>query len=189
MRKVLIALVNELTRGIYAENFSQNEFKAITTASGKEAYKMAQEETPDVIIADVSLYGIGGLELIKKIKEDEKIKKIPVIIYSRTGNELHRKKAMDLEARDFISGVWDSPKKVVSRAKAHLGVQKGYIIHPSEKSLRELKELSGDLGENIYCPSCDGIKSIYLIRDLSFGENYFKISFLCPKCSFRKPRQ
>ncbi len=187
MGKILIALVNNLTREMYAQNFSKNNFEVITASNGKEAYRLAKKEKPEAIVADVSLHEMSGFELIKNLKKDKNTSRIPVLIYSRTGSNLHKKTAIKVEARDFINGVWDSPKKIVLKVKSHLGAQKGYLIHPSEDSFESLKEMADDLEEDAYCPFCKGNKSLYLIRDLSTGKNYFKVSLVCPKCSFKGP--
>ncbi len=182
-KKILIAINNDFTRDVFSKNFIGGDFEITTASNGKEALLKSKEIIPDIIIADVSLNEINGFELTELLKKEETTKRIPILIYSRSGSSEHRKKAINLEAKDFINGLSDSPKQAVLRVNVHLGKQKSYLIEPSKSSLKKTKELADDIEKNLKCSSCGNNKSIYLMRNLNAGENDFKLSFVCLNCS------
>jgi DNA-binding response OmpR family regulator len=187
-KRILIAIANQFTLDVFNENFLQENFEVITVSNGNSAFQIAQEKLPDIIIADVALAEINGFEIAELLKKNNNTKKIPVIIYSRSGSSEHKEKSIDLMVNDFVNGLAESPKEIVSKVKIHLGTQKSYIIEPSENSLEKTSELANDIKENIKCPLCNKKKHLYLMRNLSAGEKDFKISFVCLDCSFQKSR-
>ena len=189
MKKILIAINNDFTRKAYSEVFSNEKFKVLKVKNGKEALNLAIEERPDIILADISLSEMGGFELLKSLKEETSTKGIPVIIFSQLEKEEDENKAMKLEAKDFIVGARTSLRDVVRRIKVHLGREKTYRLPIAENLSQVAKELAGDLGyvPTLRCPNCDTSFILLLTRDLSKGEDYFKASFICPKC-FQGPK-
>jgi len=186
MKKALIALGSDFSNEVFKDNFFKEGFQVATSANGKEALEIIKTEAPDIIVADINLPEIGGLELLDKLKEKEETKRIPVIIYSRTGAQKHREDAMDHEARDFVIGLSDSPHNVVLKAKTHLGEQKAYLIPlPKESEISDTITRDLGLGGGPKCPSCSSGLSLHLLRNLNLGKNTFKVSIVCPKCEFR----
>ncbi len=189
MKKILIALSSSFTSETFKENFLREGFQVGVVNNGKEALEVIKRDSPDLVLADVSLEEIDGFELIKKIKEDSRINRIPVIIYSRSGSSEHREKAMDYEARDFVVGHSESPRDVAFRIKNYLKEQKAYIIplNPDiEGSNDIIKELNqkGEKG----CPSCNNNLSLYLLRNPLMGESVFSVSLVCLKCNYRSKK-
>ena len=76
---ILITEDNDELRN-YLKKFLANYFKVITTKSGEEALDLLENLTPDVMITDVSMPGISGIELTKKLKEDPSKQHIAIIV-------------------------------------------------------------------------------------------------------------
>ncbi len=186
MKKVLIAIQSKFTNESFRENFFQEGFQVATTTSGREALEIINQAPPDAILADANLPELNAFEILERIKDNEKMERIPFIVYSRSGAEEHRERAMDLEARDFVVGLSDPPKDVVMKVKSHLGEQKAYILDISS-DMESGAEIARDMGYKYgaRCSSCNNTLSLHLLRNLSWGENAFKVSLICPRCSFR----
>lgn len=179
IKRILIALNNDFLRNTYEEVFkAESGFEILSTKDGNEALKSIQNEKLDLIMVDISLSGIGGFDLIAKIKEEGK--NIPVIIMDQYENKENKEKAMELEARDFIATSSASPNEILRKIKIVLGEQKSYRIKISD--IEEARILYNDLGysSDFKCPQCGSIMELNLIRDLSKGNNYFLVSFVCP---------
>jgi len=187
MKKILIALTSDFTNRIFEDSFLKENFQVATTTRGERALDIINQDLPDVIIADANLDDISAFALLELLKKNEKTERIPFIVYSRTGSGEHRDKAMDCEAKDFIVGLSDSPRDVVSKIKSHLGEQAAYVFAISEKNKDAALSLARDIGYEggTKCPTCSSDLSLYLLRNLSLGKNTFKISLICSKCSFR----
>ena len=184
MKKILIAISDDFTRYVYSQVFREEKFEVLETRSGKETLNLAKSEKPDIILADILLLEIGGLELLKTLREEPLTKKIPVVIFTQLEKEGDKLKAMDLGAKDFIVGTFTPPLEAVLRIKIALGEEKTYRLTIPE-NLVVVQELAKDLGYNpsLKCLKCGNLLSLFLIKDLSKGKNYFKISFICPKCN------
>ena len=64
-----------------AENLLTKEgCDVITADDGNEAMEMAEEESPDLIIMDIMLPGVSGLDLVRTMKADDKLKDTPIIV-------------------------------------------------------------------------------------------------------------
>ena len=78
-KTVLIVEDNELNMKLFQDLLEAHGFETLQTKDGKQALKMAQEHRPDLIIMDIQLPEVSGLEVTSWIKNDDDIKHIPVI--------------------------------------------------------------------------------------------------------------
>jgi PleD family two-component response regulator len=191
MKKIIIALESNFTNKIFENSFLEENFEVATTTRGEKALEIINQSAPDVIIADTNLHDINAFELLEILKKNENTKRIPFIVYSRTGSVEHREKAMDHEAKDFVIGLSDSPRDVVSKIKSHLGEEAVYVFEIDEKNKNTGLRIARDIGYEggTKCPKCSSDLSLYLLRNLALGKNTFKISLVCSKCAFRHGSQ
>ena len=82
MKKVIIIDDSATSLNLLKVNFTKNNWEAYGAQNAKVAYEMIYDIAPDLIVTDAIMPLIGGFQLIKAIREDEKISKIPVIVYS-----------------------------------------------------------------------------------------------------------
>lgn len=184
MKKILIVSKDDFTEQLYSDIFSEERFEIITTQSGQEALTLAKQKKPDAILTNIDLKDISGFDLLKLFQSDPETKRIPVVVFTNFEKAGDKKKAIELEARDFIISAKVTPRDVVLRMRTLLGEEKSYQI-PIENKSDDLIELSRDLGYkgSLTCMKCGAPLELYLMRDFRSGEDYFKISFICPRCS------
>ncbi|MDJ0686426.1 MAG: response regulator [Alphaproteobacteria bacterium] len=77
--KVMIVEDNELNMKLFHDLLESRGYDIIETRDGMEALKMARSERPDLILMDIQLPEVSGLEVTKWIKEDDDLKSIPII--------------------------------------------------------------------------------------------------------------
>ncbi|MEQ9487380.1 MAG: response regulator [Alphaproteobacteria bacterium] len=77
--KVMIVEDNELNMKLFHDLLESRGYDIIETRDGMEALKMARTERPDLILMDIQLPEVSGLEVTKWIKEDDDLKQIPII--------------------------------------------------------------------------------------------------------------
>jgi len=183
MKKILIAIDNDFIREAYSEVFKKEEFTVLETKKGKKALDLAKKEKPDVALLDILLSEIGGFELLEVFKKENSTKKIPVVIFTQLEKRQDRQKAMELEAKDFVTAASISPTEIIRRVKIVLGEQKSYRLKVS-KDTNAIKELMKDLDyrPDLSCSKCGANLELCLIRDLSKGRSHFIVSFVCPNC-------
>ncbi len=187
MKRILVALESDFTNGIFRNNFINEGFDVVgTTTSGIEALKLINTHLPDMAILDANLDQISGFEVLSAIRGNEATRRVPVIIYSKSGSESHYEMALDYEANDFIVGISDSPKSIVTKVKSLLGEQKAYIFDV-DNDINTVIELARDLGyrDDLKCPNCGSPLKLHLLRNLNFGKNIFTVSLICSSCPYR----
>ncbi len=78
-KTVLICEDNKLNMKLFHDLLTAQGYAIIQTTDGMEALDMAQKHKPDLILMDIQLPGVSGLEVTKWIKEDDETRHIPVI--------------------------------------------------------------------------------------------------------------
>ena len=114
--KILVVDDEEDIRELVELNFSQEGFKVISCESGEEALEMAGSELPDLIILDLMLPGIDGLEVCKKLKGNLKTENIPVVMLTAKGEETDVVTGLEIGADDYVTKPF-SGKVLVARAR------------------------------------------------------------------------
>ncbi len=102
-KTVLIVEDNELNMKLFQDLLEAHDIKTLQTRSGHEVIKMAKEHKPDLILMDIQLPEISGLELTKMLKQDDDLKSIPVIIVTAFAMKGDEQKIRDGGCEDYIS--------------------------------------------------------------------------------------
>ena len=85
-----------------AEILEMEGYTIVTASNGKKGFKKTIELLPDLIICDILMPEMDGIELIAKLGLHSELKTIPVIFYSAKAEKKDIKEAMDLGAYDYI---------------------------------------------------------------------------------------
>lgn len=78
-KRVLVVEDNELNMKLFHDLLEAQGYDVLQTRDGMEALKLAREHKPDLILMDIQLPEVSGLEVTKWLKEDENLRAIPVI--------------------------------------------------------------------------------------------------------------
>ena len=78
-KTVLIVEDNELNMKLFHDLLEAHGYNILQTRDGMEALKIARDKRPDLILMDIQMPEVSGLEVTKWIKEDDRLKAIPVI--------------------------------------------------------------------------------------------------------------
>ncbi len=107
-------------------NLKKEGFKIHRSESAEKGYELVLSEKIDLIILDIMLEGMNGIEFCRQIKSDEDLKKIPVIMLTAKGEEEDIIKGLEAGADDYVTKPF-SPKILAARIKTVLRrVQKGF---------------------------------------------------------------
>lgn len=79
MKTVLIVEDNELNMKLFHDLLESKGYNILQTREGLDALRLARKHRPDLILMDIQLPEVSGLEVTKWIKEDDELKSIPVI--------------------------------------------------------------------------------------------------------------
>lgn len=101
-------------------NLELNQFNVITAIDGGEALSIIESEDDiDLIILDLMLPTVDGIEVCKILKRDEKTKDIPIIMLTAKGTETDKVFGLEIGADDYVTKPF-SVKELTARVKAHL---------------------------------------------------------------------
>ena len=102
MARILIADDERDIRDLITFTLRFAGYDVIATANGEEAYQMAVQEVPDLILLDVRMPRMTGYEACKQIKEHPGTCNIPVIFLSAKGQESEVKTGLEMGATEYI---------------------------------------------------------------------------------------
>lgn len=117
MAKVLIVEDDLLLSKMYQRVFSSEGIEIDIASDGEEGLKKTKEGRPDLILLDIMLPKMNGLEVLGRLKSDPKTKKIPVIMLSNLAGEEQLEEAMSKGAAKYIKKVDSEPMQVAKMIK------------------------------------------------------------------------
>jgi two-component system phosphate regulon response regulator PhoB len=117
-------------------NLEKEGFDVETARRGDTGFDAVRRDNPDLILLDLMLPGIDGLELTRMLKRDPLTSRLPIVMITARGEEVDRIVGLELGADDYISKPF-SPREVVLRVKAVLR------RFQQEESVVELIEVGG----------------------------------------------
>ncbi|WP_016855573.1 response regulator transcription factor [Halomonas smyrnensis] len=120
MRKVLI--VDDEPNIVLSLEFlmQQAGFEVVTAEDGETALARVSETRPDLMLLDISLPGIGGFDVLERLRADPDVARLPIIMLTAHGREVEREKGLALGADDYITKPF-STRELVERVKRLLG--------------------------------------------------------------------
>lgn len=119
MKKILIVDDEKDIVKMLDYNLKKEGYKTVSAHDGEEALRAANKEIPDLIILDLMLPGIDGLEVCKSLKKEPKTSAIPIIMLTAKSQELDKIIGLELGADDYVTKPF-SPRELVARIKAVL---------------------------------------------------------------------
>ena len=100
-------------------HLEKDGYKAISAYNGEDALFLTRREKPDLVILDLMLPGIDGLEVCKKIKADQELANTAIVMLTAKGEEADITMGLKLGADDYMTKPF-SPKELVARVQAVL---------------------------------------------------------------------
>ncbi len=115
--KILVVEDDKFLRDLMVQKIIKEGFEVIEAVDGESGLKLAIEKEPHIVLLDLILPGIGGFDVLKKIRGDSKIGNIPVIILSNLGQKDDMDKASSLGATDYLVKAHNTPGEILDRVK------------------------------------------------------------------------
>lgn len=119
-KKILIIEDDHHLRKLIVEKLEEEKFKILEAAGGKEGFKKAKEEKPNLILLDLILPGTDGYVILSQIKTDPVTSSIPVIVLSNLGQIQEIQKALKLGAVDYLVKAHFPLEKIIEKIKRHI---------------------------------------------------------------------
>jgi len=108
-------------------NFSNEGFEVFTAPDGEEALSNIKKVLPDVLILDLMLPGVSGLDVCKSIRADDDIRDMSIIMLTAKGEEIDRVIGFELGADDYVTKPF-SVRELILRVKVLLKKQRESLV-------------------------------------------------------------
>ena len=102
-KTVLVVEDNDQSRMLFSELLKAKGYKVFEAGTGMAGWRIAQECNPRVILMDIGLLDISGIEVIKKLKKDEALKPVPILAVTIHSTEKDRKDFLEAGCDGYIS--------------------------------------------------------------------------------------
>ncbi|MGD8427052.1 MAG: response regulator transcription factor [Balneolaceae bacterium] len=100
-------------------NLKKEGFDVLKAEDGKEGIEMAREHNPNLVLLDIMMPKMDGLEVVERMRDDKQLKHIPIIFLTARGDEKTEVEGLDKGGDDYITKPI-STTKLISRIKAVL---------------------------------------------------------------------
>lgn len=139
---ILVADDEEDVLRLVSSNLRNAGYEVVTAADGGEALRRARAEMPDLIVLDLMLPGLSGLEVCKALKSDPQTASIPIVMLTAKAEEIDRVVGLELGADDYVTKPF-SPREFVLRVKSILR-RAGATAAPAEGALLRIGKITLD---------------------------------------------
>lgn len=120
MKKILIIEDEEVLLGLLQERLVQEGYQVDIAKDGQEGLEKIRKFKPDLILLDIVMPKMGGFEVMEEVNKDEKLKTIPIIIVSNSGQPVELERAKKLGVKDWLIKTDFDPQEVIDKVKKQL---------------------------------------------------------------------
>jgi DNA-binding response OmpR family regulator len=121
--KVLIIEDDSYISDMYKIKFDSENFETIIARDGMEGIKFLEKEVPDIILLDIVMPQVDGFSVLKTIKKDKRLARVPVILLTNLSQKENVERGFELGANGYIIKAHFTPSEVVKKIKEILEKQ------------------------------------------------------------------
>ncbi len=132
MSKILLVEDNEMNRDMLSRRLARKGYEVVLAVDGPSGVAMAQSESPDLVLMDMSLPTLDGWEATRRLKADASTQHIPVIALTAHAMSGDREKALEAGCDDYDTKPVELPR-LLGKIEALLGTR-GEEIAGSDKA-------------------------------------------------------
>jgi signal transduction histidine kinase/class 3 adenylate cyclase len=118
----------------YLNTCLRSTFRIIKARDGEEGIEKAQQHRPDLIISDIMMPGVDGYQLCRAIREDEKLKHIPIIFLTAKASDEMKLEGLEVGADDYIAKPFNA-RELLARSKNLIALRQ------QEKEVKQLNRV------------------------------------------------
>ena len=101
-KSILLIEDNELTRKLIEKFIELNNYKTIIAENAEDALNILRERSPDLILTDIMLPGMSGIDFVRAVREHPEYKDIPIIVLSAFSTDTDIREAFYAGCTDYI---------------------------------------------------------------------------------------
>lgn len=118
--KILVAEDDSFLQKVYMTKLTQEGFLVEVASDGEEALKQLRNSPPDLLLLDLIMPRVNGFDVLQEMKDDNQLKKIPVVVLSNLGQPEDIQKCRELGAKDYLVKANFSINAVVEKIRQYV---------------------------------------------------------------------
>jgi len=119
-QKILIIEDDFFVRDLYDRELTREGFAVSTAEDGPQGLLKAVEEKPDLVLLDIMLPKMSGLDVLKTLKEKEETKNVPVVLLTNLGQDSVIREGFSLGAIGYLIKAAYTPTQIIEEVKKFL---------------------------------------------------------------------
>ena len=131
-RKILVVDDEEVLVETIAYNLEQAGYQVITAANGTSALQIARRETPDLIILDIMLPEVDGLEVCRQLRREGNTASIPIMMLTAKNEEIDKVVGLEIGADDYVTKPFGR-RELLARVRALLRRSSAPLTNTAEE--------------------------------------------------------
>ena len=151
--EIKILIVDDVQKNVQVlGTLLKNEnYSLVIAQNGKEAIERAVKIQPDIILLDINMPGMDGIEVCTVLKENDEIKEVPVIFLTAQNTTISKVKGFSVGAADYIEKPYD-PAELLARVATHLEIKFSREQIKKDSKLKATLKAHGILAHEVYNP-------------------------------------
>lgn len=142
---ILVVEDEEDIQELVCFNLNKEGYQTLSAATGEDALVIARSQRPNLILLDLMLPGIDGLEVCRTLKAEDKTRSIPIVMLTAKGEDADIVAGLELGADDYITKPF-SPRVMIARVRAVL--RRKSVRESSDSSPLKIHDLTIDPGRH-----------------------------------------
>lgn len=119
-KAILLIEDNPLLTGLYSSGFKKKGLEVFVVHNGEEGLEVIKREKPDIVLLDLFMPGMTGLEVLQKIRENQETKDTKVVILTISNKQEDRDRAKELGVIDYILKQELHLKDIIEKVLSHI---------------------------------------------------------------------
>ena len=120
-KKILLIEDEEIMLNLLQRKLTQENYEVLIARDGQEGLEVMEKELPDLVLLDIIMPEKGGFEVMEEMGKIPKLKNIPVIIVSNSGQPVELDRARKLGAKDWLIKTEFDPQEVIDKVVKQIG--------------------------------------------------------------------
>lgn len=117
MATLLLVEDDALLTRLYQKRFTKDRHEVITARDGEEGLELMEKEQPDLVLLDIMMPKMSGLEMLERIKANPATRSVPVVILTNLAGEEEQARALELGAVAYIVKSNNDPIKISAKVQ------------------------------------------------------------------------
>lgn len=188
-KRILVVEDTELLRRMYRDRLVQDGYEVEDAGDGIAALALLRDRQFDLILLDLIMPRMGGLQVLEAVKLDPRTQSTPVVVLTNLGEEETIERAVALGAVDYLIKNETRPADVAEKVKLVLDAfttgdtaDEAFMVYPRTDA-GDVDGLIANAGlkRRLWCPACETELALELVPDAK-RPGWYSAHFVCPSC-------